>query len=338
MKRIPSLDGLRAISITMVVLGHLAKSAHAPRVFWDAYAATGVRIFFVISGYLITTLLLREYERSSTISLRSFYVRRGFRIFPAAVVFLLLVTVVFWGDLRWYHMVAAWTYAANYDFTRPWIFGHLWSLSVEEQFYFLWPNVLKRWYRRRTAILLGVVALAPASQALFYFFKVRGGGYGTFPTVADKLAIGCLLAIWAPRLPKVKAYLALPMVVAVALIPLFSAHSVARTILMLFVLQPLLHASIAGILLHVVQTPYRFLNWGPVAWLGRISYSLYLWQQPFCSDPALRSGYLAFLAIAFACLSYYCVEQPMLRLRERRSAEQPREAAPRMLPSSAAAG
>ena len=84
MKRIPSLDGLRAISIAMVVAGHMGKSGHAPRIFWDVYAALGVKIFFVISGYLITTILLREHSRTSKISLRDFYIRGpiGFSLRP----------------------------------------------------------------------------------------------------------------------------------------------------------------------------------------------------------------------------------------------------------------
>ena len=136
MKRIPSLDGVRAISILLVVLGHLAKSRHAPQIFWEYYADTGVRIFFVISGFLITTILSKEHTRTSTISLRTFYLRRAYRIFPAAVVFILVMVVAYWRELRWYNIAAAFLYVANFDYTRPWIFGHLWSLSVEEQFLF----------------------------------------------------------------------------------------------------------------------------------------------------------------------------------------------------------
>jgi peptidoglycan/LPS O-acetylase OafA/YrhL len=76
----------------------------------------------------------------------------------------------------------------------------------------------------------------------------------------------------------------------------------------------------AGLLLHVVQTPYRFLNIAPVVWLGRISYSLYLWQQPFFLAPPGQPAYRLLFGIGLACLSYYLVEQPVLRLRERRAA------------------
>ena len=153
MKRIPSLDGLRAISILLVVLAHLSKTGHAPHVFKSYYANLGVDCFFVISGYLITTILLKEHRLTSTISLREFYVRRAYRIFPAAFVFMSLALVAYWPQFRWYNITAAFLYLANFDLTRPWIFGHLWSLGVEEQFYLLWPSVLKRWHKHRTIIL-----------------------------------------------------------------------------------------------------------------------------------------------------------------------------------------
>jgi peptidoglycan/LPS O-acetylase OafA/YrhL len=85
---------------------------------------------------------------------------------------------------------------------------------------------------------------------------------------------------------------------------------------MLFVLRPVMTFSIAGLLLRVVQTPPYILNLGPVAWLGQISYSLYLWQQPFCYSPS-HSAYFGLLVLPCACASYYLIEQPLLRLRER---------------------
>jgi peptidoglycan/LPS O-acetylase OafA/YrhL len=316
-KRISSLDGLRAISIIFVVLSHMSKSGHAPRIFFQ-FAATGVSIFFVISGYLITSILLREREHTGTINLDEFYIRRAYRIFPAAFVFMAVAIVVFWPQFRWYHIAAGLLYVANYDLTRPWVFGHLWSLSIEEQFYFLWPGVLKLWYRHRVAIVVGVLLTAPLWKAAMLYFKARWGLWA-FPALADNLAIGCLLAVFAPRLPRVKPYWAVVMAVAAMGVQFFPAENTARTLLLLFVLKPVFYISIAGVLLHVVQTPYRALNWGPVVWLGQISYSLYLWQEPFCADRHMRSGYLVFAAIACACLSYYFIERPMLIVRERRS-------------------
>ncbi|HEX3822228.1 MAG TPA: acyltransferase [Candidatus Sulfotelmatobacter sp.] len=317
-RRIPSLDGLRAISITLVILSHLVKWKHISLDVLGSYGTMGVFIFFVLSGYLITNLLLREYERTSTVSLRDFYLRRAFRIFPAAFVFFAVAIVIYWRQMNWFHVAAAVFYFANMDMARPWIFGHLWSLSIEEQFYMLWPFALKKWYRHRTTIVLCAFCISPVFRTVLYAFKVRNGWLGSLPIFSSQLAIGCLLAILAPRLPKIKAWVAPLMLAALILAPWFPAITPGRTLFSLFVLSPLVHISAAGLVLHVIQVPYRFLNWQPVAWLGKISYSLYLWQEMFCSNAALHGGYLLLLpALACACFSYYLVEQPMLRLRDR---------------------
>ena len=319
MTRIPSLDGLRAISISLVVVGHGAELRYHSDVA-GAFANLGVRIFFIISGYLITTLLLKEYGKTSTIGLGEFYVRRAYRILPAAIVFMVPVFVIFWHELRWYHMAAAALYLANFDFAHPWFLGHLWSLSVEEQFYFLWPGVLKKWHRHRVAILVGVVVVAPLYRVACHFLGLHGRADETFPAVADVLAIGCLLAIFAGRLPKIKAVWALAMIVPVVLVPVYvGVMRFHITAVLLFVLWPMMHLSISLLLLHVVQRPYWILNVRPMVWLGQISYSLYLWQQLFVYGEHSKPWYFGLLAVGLASASYYLVEQPMLRVRERRA-------------------
>lgn len=321
MNRIPSLDGLRAVSISFVVVGHWVELRYHSDVA-GAFANLGVRIFFIISRYLITTLLLKEYGKTSTIHLREFYVRRAYRILPAAIVFMLPVFVIFWHELRWYHMAAAALYLANFDFAHPWFLGHLWSLSVEEQFYFLWPGVLKKWYRHRVAILVGVVGFAPLYRVACHFLQLHGRADETFPAVADVLAMGCLLAMFATRMPKIKVWWAGAMFVPVGLVSVYLGVSHFHvTLLLLFVLWPVMHLSIAGVLLHVVQTPYWILNVRPVVWLGKISYSLYLWQQLFAYGNHYRPWYFVLFALGLASASYYLVEQPMLRLRERKAGE-----------------
>ena len=134
-------------------------------------------------------------------------------------------------------------YMVNFDGARPWMIGHLWSLSVEEQFYFLWPSVLRKWYRNRVLILLGVCALAPLYSSVCYFYKLPGGGYGTFPSVADNLAVGCLAAMLSGRIPKINGPAALIMTLIVIAVPLFAAYTPLRTLLMLFILWPVMHLS-----------------------------------------------------------------------------------------------
>src|ERR1051326_6837525 len=317
MRRIPSLDGLRAISVMLVILGHLQRRNLIYIPFFGDYALLGVRIFFVLSGFLITNLLLHEQECTKPISLREFYIRRAYRIFPAAAVYLAIASLFFWRETPWYQIAIAALYMANMASGLHWSFGHLWTLSIEEQFYLLWPFVLRRWHKNKIAILIAVSIAAPFFQTLMLALHIHRN---LLPGYADQLATGCLLAIFAPRLPKIKGYVGLAMAAAIFLIPGFPAVTASRTVFELFVLNPLLNISIAGVVLHVIDSPYGFLNWTPVAWVGKISYSLYLWQEIFCYNPKLHYGYFLILpCLGCASLSYYLVEQPMLRLRDKRT-------------------
>jgi peptidoglycan/LPS O-acetylase OafA/YrhL len=179
MKRIPSLDALRAISVSLVLIGHLAGGGNAPKVL-SVYANSGVRMFFVISGYLITTILLNEHARTSAINLSQFYIRRAYRILPAAGVFMLFATVAYWHQLRWIDIGAMFLYLINYDGGRPWMIGHLWSLGVEEQFYFIWPGALKMFYRQKVAILWEPLPSAPFSAPSATTSKFRAVVIRTF--------------------------------------------------------------------------------------------------------------------------------------------------------------
>ena len=246
--------------------------------------------------------------------------KTSLKLIVAAIAFMLPVFAIFWHELRWYHMATAVLYLANFDYTHPWYLGHLWSLSVEEQFYLLWPGVLKKWYRQRAAILVGVVALVPVYRVACHFLQLHGKADETFPAVADMLAIGCLLAVFAKRMPKIHGAWAALMVFPIALVPVYMGILHFHvTPLLLLVLWPVMHLSIAGVLWHVVQRPYWFLNVGSVVWLGKISYSLYLWQQLFVFGQHGRPWYGVIFAVGLASASYYFVEQPMLRMRERRT-------------------
>jgi peptidoglycan/LPS O-acetylase OafA/YrhL len=317
-QRIPSLDGLRAISILMVVTGHLAGIGLAPASL-KIYAGIGVRIFFVLSGYLITTILLKERDRTSSINLRQFYIRRAYRIFPAAFFYMLIVFGTNWHTLRWYEMAAALCYVVNCLPHHAWVVGHLWSLSVEEQFYLLWPGILKAWHKHRIAILACVFVLSPIYNAAIYYLKwIHTIGPVTLPSVADNLAVGCLVAVFATRWPKVSKPLFAMLVLLVIAIPRFDSNSAPKTLFAFFVLFPIMEIAIAGILIHVVQNPYRVLNLAPVVWLGQISYSLYLWQQPFLNPTGSMPRYGIIGGLAAAITSFYLIERPLLKYRDRR--------------------
>lgn len=326
--RVPSLDGLRAISIALVLLGHLCGTRGFPFVSQTAmlYSNFGVRVFFVISGFLITTLLVREHEKSGEISIPEFYRRRAWRIFPAAFAYLVVIVPLNWSVLSRAEILTALTYTVNYREHTSWALGHLWSLAVEEQFYLVWPFVLALAWRRRTLIAAGVMATGPIVRTLFYLAGLTSGNGQYFPAVADSLAAGCLLALLEPELRRRARFIASPYFIAVplatALIPLTHVWlkfywSVGLT---------LMHIGIALSIRHCMERPYRVLNARPMVWIGMLSYSLYLWQQPFI-DRASSDWWRSFpwniaFALGAATLSYYAVERPCLKLRERLAARE----------------
>ena len=138
--RIPSLDGLRAISIALVILSHLVYIEGFPLpkaidpLWFDRLGPLGVRVFFVISGFLITSLLLQELETNKSINLGKFYFRRTLRIFPPYYFFILVMIILNkfnWVALSSKDIIHAFTYTVNYYPERSWVIGHGWSLSVE---------------------------------------------------------------------------------------------------------------------------------------------------------------------------------------------------------------
>src|SRR4029077_7675427 len=230
-ERIPSLDGLRAISIVMVLFAHLAgtRGFPVPAVAGNllGLAELGVHVFFVISGYLITRLLIDELDQHGRISLRHFYFRRTMRIFPPyyaylGVVFLLSVAGAL--QLAPHDLVHGLTYTSNYYPGRSWFLGHTWSLSVEEQFYLLWPAIMVLAGRRRTVVFAALTVLLVPIIRLGSWELMRWSGDGIghrFETVADAIAIGCLLAGIRPWLHRSVVYLralASPLFVAVPLL------------------------------------------------------------------------------------------------------------------------
>lgn len=331
-RRIPSLDGLRAISIALVLFGHLA-GAGLPS-FFGGGASLGVTVFFVISGYLITGLLVGEYERTGRISLRRFYMRRTLRIFPAFYAFILAVVAMDalgFVQLERGDLTAAVTYTMNYHYHRAWTFGHVWSLAVEEQFYLVWPATLALLgLSRGVYAALFAIAMGPLLRTALYVWvpASRVGLDQMFPTVADTLATGCLLALVQKRLSASAAYRRFLLSPAFALVPVVLVATVVLSEHPRFdglVGQTCRNLAIALILDRAVRFPEgafgRVLNARPFAFAGTISYSLYLWQQPFVNRHAsLWMNHLpqsVILAFAAAFASYRLVERPVLAWRDR---------------------
>lgn len=331
-----SLDGLRAVSILLVLLGHLGGTTHFARLDLGIgdYAHLGVVVFFVISGFLITTLLIKEHEKRGRVSLKLFYARRALRIFPASYAYLTcvgLLGVAGWVVIRGPDLWHAVSYSVNYYPDRSWAIGHLWSLSVEEQFYLVWPFtfvVVGPW--RSSWVTGGVVCLLCPLARLASWWFLTGTPYRDlemFPMVCDSLAVGCLLAQGRGWLERQQWYLRLFQPVYSALLLLLVLvlnRYMKHTIVSVFGVS-VLNVALA-ILIH--RSVYcsrdwfgRGLNWKPIAFIGTLSYSLYLWQQ-FFLDRRSHAWINAFpenLALTFgvALLSYLALEMPLMKLRHR---------------------
>jgi peptidoglycan/LPS O-acetylase OafA/YrhL len=335
----PSLDGLRAVAILFAVLAHVART---PGCGWGRYLLRfgeignlGVRIFFVISGFLITSLLLAEQQRAGTISLSGFYLRRVFRIFPAAYTYIgaMLIAdavgaiVLLPGDA-----LSASLFVANYHAPMSWFLGHVWSLSVEEQFYFFWPLTLVLLGPRRAAVVgAAIIVASPFLRlACAHVPALQPYVHLSFPTVADALMAGCLVALLRPALDESPGYLrwlrspwffVVPLVGAAAFVNGLDEPRLGVT------LGPtVLNAAIVLSMERLRRWPQHgggwLLNLSPVRALGRISYSLYLWQEPFLNPHGGSTWFTRYplnliLALAAALLSYNLIEQPFLRLRAR---------------------
>jgi peptidoglycan/LPS O-acetylase OafA/YrhL len=326
--RIPSLDGLRGISIWAVILAHASNHFQAAVLRAHLFqggvwvlAYFGVTVFFVISGFLITTLLVKEYDRTSRIDLRHFYSRRAVRILPASLVYIGVVLAL--GSATWPQSAYALTFTTSYFFKQAYApLQQLWSLSVEEQFYLLWPLIFLLGVRSAKRCGWIVMVLCPM---LRLFLKHRG--YGEIehlaPAIADSIGAGCLLALYYD---KVKAFVLRYFVSSFGFALLCLTSLAASEVVFrfnLWELWGLVPGMIALIIAAAIERRDMVLNSGPLVWSGLLSYSLYLWQQPFLT----LKGPLHFLSVrllatfAAAYLSYRVIEQPALNILRRKRKE-----------------
>jgi peptidoglycan/LPS O-acetylase OafA/YrhL len=333
--RIPSLDGLRAASIVLVLLAHTAGSAGAPDLAWlraiGDIGNLGVRVFFVISGLLMTLLLERQCDLTGRISVAAFLHRRAIRVVPAFGAYVAVIAIAGAAGivvLRPRDLLMAATFTMNYHADRAWYVGHLWSLAVEVQFYIVWA-VMRRLVGRGGMfwVALAGLALGPMTRVAVYVLapEWRSAIGEAFPTVIDALATGALLAVLHDKLTRSHSYLTLLRSRALVLVPiaLVALNAAAPHVAFSYpVGQTLMNLLIALAIHRVVLLPDsptgRLLNQPAIVSFGAVSYSLYLWQQPFLNR-ASHSPFAAFpvnvaLALSAALLSYRLVELPARRL------------------------
>ena len=351
----PALDGIRAIAVIPVMVGH-AVSRLAP----GGYS--GVRLFFVLSGFLITTLLVEEWSDRCSIRLGAFYVRRALRLLPALLL-LLATYLIILGALDGASAVHRITgnvvsivfYVANWRFVvrgNGGDLGHLWSLSVEEQFYLIWPFALVlmlRHLRLRTTLLItAVVAAGSWCLAEGLSLASRGGAtianieaarnatqrhayYGT-DAVAYALLLGCIAALLrsSGRLANDRRYRRIigwagPLGVLLYAWQVEYPQQRLREVSLLVVT-----LGFVALVLYVIDVPKslvaQLLSIAPLRLIGRVSYGLYLWHFVILSllhhhqphmDVVNRTLLAALLTAIAVTLSYKLVEQPFLRLKTR---------------------
>lgn len=293
MRRDKLLDGFRAAAVLGVIFGHAVDYRfgyvpwlHFPQRFASSASDLGVQLFFVISGYIITSLLLREEERGS-INVPAFYARRAFRIIPPFAVMLLLASADAASKAK------AALFACNLT-ECSWGVAHAWSLAVEEQFYLAWPALLILLRGNRTSFLVASIGALLATYATMpHVFHSNALSFAC-------IATGALLAVqptWRPR----GAYAAWLAAAAVLLVgPLFADVGILVPFLAAYLL---FGARDLPVVSWVLESP-------PLQWIGAASYSLYLWQQAFLG----RDGAPLYLFPVAVLASVYLIEKPFNRV------------------------
>ena len=345
---VPGLDGIRALAVVGVLAYHAG-------VGWAGGGLLGVDVFFVLSGYLITSLLVREREGSGTISLRQFWARRARRLLPA--LFLMLAGVAAYGrfltgadslhQLRgdalstllyfanWHYVFAGQSYFVHYGAPSPLL--HTWSLAVEEQFYLVWPLLalvaLRRGGRGRLALLSATGALASAGLTAALYATGSGVSrlyYGT-DVRAQELMVGCLLALAMPALsrrvearPRARRSVLVAGLAGAGFLG-WALHGVSGDGSFLYeggflAVSAATAALVALVVLRPQVAPSRALSWGPVRYLGRISYGLYVYHWPIflaldhahtgVAGPRLLILRLT-VTLLVAAASFHLVEEPI---------------------------
>jgi peptidoglycan/LPS O-acetylase OafA/YrhL len=326
--RIAVLDGWRCFSILLVMYGHLARwSSIRDMLPFRGYESAGVEFFFVISGFVICSSLIGEFESSGQISIGRFYIRRCFRILPPLMLFLFIV---------WYlDIVPARSVAKAGLFLCNFVtvscdnmsIIHTWSLAYEEQFYLLFPLPLVLALRSGRRWILLIVALAwPVFVTVLYCFHYTSS-LALYLYWFELLLFGTAFALFrdqaarvAQRIGPMGLYIAIPLIFAAYISAGDLTTFSLRTIIMLFVDFPLMaYAVFASTCVRTVFHP--ILESAPARYIGRISYGIYLFQQPLLTSDA-GHGPLFYIAaviaiIVMAALSYAFFEAPLIRLGAR---------------------
>jgi peptidoglycan/LPS O-acetylase OafA/YrhL len=322
---IPEIDGLRAAAVGVVIMSHFVVS-------YFPNGGIGVDLFFVISGVVITRSLLLDRERFGAISLSNFYLKRVFRIMPALWVLIAatLIAGAITGRSQIWYAAAAFASLMNWGRALGWFdnggsLAHAWSLSIEEQFYLLWPCALILLLKAKRGTTLSVVAGLAISIALWRTALTASDVnimriYNGLDSHSDGLMLGCLLTLWGKPPPRwLSAAWPVPAAILSFLV-LSAGMSEGYPLALRWLLIPIMSAWIVYVAMGPRTFLHPLLRLGPVQWGGTRSYSLYLWHYPILYFlgpwiiwfPAKVLVMLVLTVIA-AEASYRFVEQPFQR-------------------------
>ncbi|MEO7768297.1 MAG: acyltransferase [Ferruginibacter sp.] len=351
-QKYPSINGLRAMSITLVIIHHLSLQNNVfknfsgvkwlrPFLLFITDGQMGVNVFFVISGFLITSLMLQEQVDTGSVSLKNFYIRRTLRIFPA---YYFLLLVYFFIQLSGFIKIpnhswlTAITYTKYFNWNSDWYTRHAWSLSIEEHFYILWPLVFIAGYQFRKRFAFALILIVPLIRSYIFFHPVTWINQLTIFTRIDAISMGCLFALFKNEIIKILSpyWTKIFWCAITTLFFLRYFPGIAHRFHFGFIFIPLglTHGTIADILISLIMMYsvfgpkgiwFRILNWRVINYIGLLSYSIYLWQQLFISKTNYWINQVPgniFLILLVATGSYYLIEKPFLNLKHKFSGTQ----------------
>jgi peptidoglycan/LPS O-acetylase OafA/YrhL len=340
-KRVLELDGLRAFAVFGVILFHMngwsGAIPHTNKVvnaIIECFGPSGVLIFFVISGFIITTLLLREQEKTGEVSLKAFYVRRFLRIVPPLAFYLLglsALSALGYISVNPVNYVYSLLFVTNWGFlTGPGIsfLDHTWTLSIEEQYYIFLPPilVLGLTFRKKPITLLLVILFCFCLTSLTLATRLSKINHSLLRLATFYkfrfIIVGVLLALYRNLVTSLLAARSILFPI-LALVFIFCNYYFKLPSPFNLVMSGI-EAVVWGLfVMWFVENPEKcgMLRWSVIQWLGTISYSLYLWQQLFTCSPDQYPAWtftrspLAFIPILVcATASYYLIEKPTIRM------------------------
>ncbi|MDQ1461870.1 MAG: hypothetical protein QOI08_3354, partial [Actinomycetota bacterium] len=341
--KIDALDGFRGVAVLLIIVHHLPVAV--PSLFHrlSKGGGFGVDAFFVLSGFLITAILLRDQTRGGRVRFGAFYRRRALRLLPALLVFIVIYVIYEWATHMPDSHEPSSALSIVFYYSNTWLhrapmsigLGQMWSLAVEEQFYLLWPVCLALFFglRRRSTptvmLLVGVIAAVAIRRAYLWNHGTSWLYlYTRLFTRADALLIGCLLAqLWVRgKLPKRGVQLAGWIALA------YFAYIVRVGAGDAFLYRggfTLIAVAVGLILVAVLQTDWlvnRFLRLPPLRAVGRVSYALYIWHLAIFNgvlrygrwwDPWVQTIVALGLSAIATYASWVLVERPFLRWKDR---------------------